>query len=71
MNWISVDDRLPEFVVDGYENPVLVLIYSDKCRVACFNAVENYWVREPDEYVFVPGAVTHWMPLPNLPEEKK
>lgn len=65
MNWISVDDRLPN------EN--------ERVLVSCFDGIctgkllSDQWQCDPigsyagDGCIF---GITHWMPLPNPPEEK-
>lgn len=57
--WIKVTDRLPELDDDGYSETVVV--YGHK--TISFNFLkDNKWV--------TPMDITHWMPLPDLPEEK-
>lgn len=68
--WISVKDRLPAFqtgntslriicidITSEYK-PVFDAFYDDICKC---------WITYPD---VSKKNVTHWMPLPNLPEEK-
>ena len=77
--WISVKDRLPEVVPEGGSNYVLVALngyvgshigYLDPFigwRVLIFTEMSARWQAEtssPREC-----KVTHWMPLPELPEE--
>ena len=60
--WISVKDRLPEDQVE-----VLVLTRSKK---GMRNVDKGYW--SIDHFVHRGCAqVTHWMPLPELPEREK
>ena len=58
MEWISVDDRLPN---EGYE----VLIYSEEGRIS----VEKR--QKGKDYIYShqtdSGNATHWMPLPEPP----
>jgi|HubBroStandDraft_4_1064222.scaffolds.fasta_scaffold32474_3 hypothetical protein len=69
MNWISVNDRLPE--------------NEDVVAVICeYGIVSAYFCRSDDEYYSnqwiincpcgyldnSPNNVTHWMPLPELPK---
>lgn len=67
MEWISLDDRLPEF-------DVRVLLLFDKC-----NHIEDGTIHE-DEYgdgwvycLFDGQTIndypSHWMPLPEAPKE--
>ena len=56
--WISVKDRLPE----NYEP---VIIFQDNCRNACYGwMIDGRW--SVPKWV----AVTHWMPLPKMPNEE-
>lgn len=66
LQWISVEDRLPE------EGAYLAV---SKAKPFVANYGKNLW------QVFIPGVallfqpvvddVTHWMPLPQPPEEKE
>lgn len=63
-NWISVKDRLPP-------KDTIVLFY----RPTIFTAVmygfwdNDRWYEAGDIVAILPDEVTHWMPLPKLPEE--
>ena len=71
--WISVKDRLPDYmgevlvIVSGkpHENITLDGAYE----IAEYDPVEG-WILEmwPE---WCSGVVTHWMPLPEPPEEEK
>jgi hypothetical protein len=52
--WISVEDALPEFGVE------VLAYYGGTCCVTIHTGEE--W----DEW----GGITHWMDLPNDPEEE-
>ena len=65
--WISVDDRLPEYSNDGFADAVLVTngfvqhmayFVGGEWRFA-----ESGEIKEPMWY-----RITHWMPLPELPK---
>nr|DAN92983.1 MAG TPA: Protein of unknown function (DUF551) [Caudoviricetes sp.] len=56
--WIKCSERMPELDDDGYSEMVLV-VGSQKL------ILQNYTIE--DEWQF-PMEVTHWMPLPELPE---
>lgn len=72
MEWISIEDGLPE--ID--EN---VLIYGESIGIIC-----SFYIKDKNDklkiwYVYDGGEsnmaipfsrVTHWMPLPELPKEK-
>lgn len=54
-NWIRVKDRLPE-----ERQWVLVFMNYGDIEFSRF---------EDKEWKYSPGTPTHWMPLPELPEE--
>ncbi len=62
--WIPVSERMPEVNTD------VLVAFMDKnpnyCSsgVAWFCSSTNNWEIEVDHY----GPVTHWMPIPKLPE---
>lgn len=68
--WISVKDRLPEVrhAVLGYapfyKNIWTVTMREDGCWYFWYPGTSKY---EPNWY----GPITHWMPLPEKPEEEK
>ena len=71
--WISVEDRLPELIPcsagTGYSEAAVVLTSGKKAMIAIWDGVDficaaSYWDAEGEQ-------ITHWMPLPELPEEDK
>ncbi|HDT5625414.1 TPA: DUF551 domain-containing protein [Escherichia coli] len=60
--WIPVSERMPE----PYEY-VLVTDGFDGCEVMRVNT-DGYWGPAKSLY---PGSITHWMPLPEPPQEVK
>lgn len=62
--WIDVNERLPEFEV-----PVLVK-YKDSYRVAvCKRLVTiRLFIQYMDYRLYPNDTISHWMPLPPLPE---
>ena len=67
--WIPVTQRLPE---DGSD----VLAYlkcADNSRIAAANYYKGTWQDciMGRLYLTEEGFVTHWMPLPELPEEER
>lgn len=61
--WISVKDRLPE----DYKE---VLAYDSEHKeivIALYDSEYEEW----DYGAWYEGAITHWQPLPELPEVKK
>lgn len=72
--WIPVTERLPELQSWGASTVVLGLIKSKNAPslnklhdlTLCVYCDNGIWSM-PGRYV----AITHWMPLPELPEEEK
>ena len=69
--WISVGERLPEdaervyVALRGGAGGVYIAQYfKNKCQPQ-----EDFWMLENDWEV--PASPTHWMPLPQPPEEEK
>lgn len=60
--WISVQERLPETYVD-----VLVCNGNEFITVALYDGEE--WMEVIDKFEILLTSVTHWMPLPEPPEE--
>ena len=64
--WISVEDRMPEAWKD--EDGVLVnyMIYTPEfgADIGNYHAMDKRWL-----CMAIPFTVTHWMPLPEAPEE--
>lgn len=71
MDWISVEDRLPEW--KNKEDCKSYYVYLDEsfgCRYAVWVYIgEGIWWRE-DIDITETEAVTHWMPLPEPPESE-
>jgi hypothetical protein len=71
MEWISVNDRLPE--KDG-NSSIMCLVYDTWHHIVCrpYNEHHNCWDDEDmDDYYTdaVGGNITHWMPLPEPPKQ--
>jgi hypothetical protein len=62
MDWISVKDRLPE-EDDDY------LVYGEDHRGFIFTGCDWFVVDCKDWWNNPHGQVTHWMPLPEPPED--
>ena len=67
--WVSVEDRLPESMI--YDYPCFLVTDGSLIHMAYF--VENEWMfadsgQAKDKMFY---KVSHWMPLPELPEHKK
>ena len=64
--WISVDDRLPD-----YFTSVLVWCPGNKCIYAAYRNARQEWYTFDDTIAghVVVNMVTHWMPMPQPPEE--
>ena len=86
MEWISVNDRLPEIPKDKYAVGVIAVIYDATYEEMCGNdgrtVAEVHWDGKnwKNALITLQGEfarwateideVTHWMPLPELPESK-
>ncbi len=58
--WIKCTERMPELDDDGHSE--MVLVVGPKKIIQQNFLIDNEWV--------LPMEVTHWMPLPELPEEE-
>ena len=66
MKWISVKDRRPELlepVLTCYRKPGAIGVITIRHKVS------EGWYAMNSDYVCPNKNVTHWMPLPDLPEE--
>ena len=60
--WIPVTERLPE-----HEDPVLCFIKNGQQEILQLDKFENLWIGM--QWKYKRHAVTHWMPLPDVPKE--
>ena len=69
MEWISVKDRLPESKYHGMN----ILTVNKRHGVSTdYSYYDNkWWWIDSKDNCFTDDDVTHWMPLPELPEESK
>jgi len=58
MKWISVEDKLPQYISDVLCVTKSGSIYMDWCSIS------KKWEKREEK------TVTHWMPLPSLPKIK-
>lgn len=69
MEWISVEDRLPE------EKHEVIIYYTwltnqnSYIGIAFVDSSLNKWFSDDGKTTFKMKEVTHWMPLPNQPKE--
>ena len=69
-SWISIKDQLPKegeevlVLVDGHRGPSWCNTYM---LVAYMSQTHKFW--EERHIADDPLAVTHWMPLPDMPKE--
>ena len=71
--WISVNDGIPEIppdkIAEGYVQ-IQVIVWYDKGRqCAWFQVDTKEFYDQPGWFGTEVGGVTHWMPLPEPPEE--
>lgn len=59
--WVSVEDRLPE-ESDDY----LVCTEGTDMFICYYLKSENVW--DMSDYPYITEKISHWMPLPELPE---
>lgn len=70
-NWISVEDRLPER--DGKYLCRYGFVHEGKIRGKKYTSIIGYCATNPNSHwltLFTDMRVTHWMPLPEPPEEE-
>lgn len=71
--WISVQDELPTDEWRGYSDEVLAfdpeghLRYESNIYIAQYREQEGLWTLR--DYMEQSTSITHWMPLPEPPEE--
>ena len=58
--WIKVTDRMPELDDDGHSE--MVLVVGPKKIIQQNFLIDDEWV--------LPMDITHWMPLPDMPEDE-
>ena len=71
--WVRVKDRPPEIppdkIAEGYDQ-IQVLVWCDKgLQCAWFQVTTKKFYDQPVWFRTEVGGVTHWMPLPDPPEE--
>lgn len=63
--WIPVEERLPDI-----DEEVLVCTNEGLYKVAQYSGADKFWTLELNQMVWgMVAGVTHWMPLPEPPEE--
>ena len=61
MEWISVEDRLPDTGVE-------VMTLMRGVHMLAWRTKDTEWINDNDESEGI-NCVTHWMPLPEPPKE--
>lgn len=78
MEWISTKDRLPETetpvlaIVSTLEAPVVLELRWEICNTMIESYFKDfvYWDDPNNDGQDYADNVTHWMPLPKIPESK-
>ena len=65
MEWISVQDKLPEYYTDV---AVIVRDGDASWYMVAYLGIGGIWVLEGGRRII--GVVTHWLPLPPMPKEE-
>lgn len=64
--WIPCSERLPEKYVDASGDLINFMVYMPKYGVD----IANYSIQTKTWFCLgVPAKVTHWMPLPEMPQK--
>jgi len=74
MNWISIKDKLPEiekYVLVCYKNNVFQGYLDEWEHDNCWYIFSGSFTLDEVDYNIKLDEVTHWMPLPEPPEELK
>ena len=66
MEWISVEDRLPEEKPYRFECVLAVKVNNTISEVLFNTKTSEFMTRD---FGYLNHAVTHWMPLPEPPKE--
>ena len=69
MEWISVEDRLPE------DDSWILLVAAGHVAFGIYKRISRYdntkVFKDPNWCEFRKGSVTHWMPLPEPPKDSE
>lgn len=68
MNWIKTKDKLPVCDNDGCSNEVIICVDGEIFTGTCYWEREKIFMDEMDAQ-FSLNEVSHWMPLPEPPED--
>jgi hypothetical protein len=69
MEWISVEERMPEIGKSGFSDTVLVFDNIESCVLSAAYDEEFGWSSEPTGYLLI--GVTHWRPMIESPEGER
>jgi len=68
--WISVKDKIPEENISVIGCDINGITTDDREPIKCHREGKKYyWLNEYNYAEYVPVNITHWMPLPEPPED--
>lgn len=69
-SWISVKDRLPEKYKEQSCSDYVLFVYDNEIHMGSYDYNAEEWISENGHFRIRQDYVTHWLPLPELPELK-
>jgi hypothetical protein len=72
-NWIKCEERLPKIHAQNapfsWSSPVLCFLIDETMHIACLTSLGD-WKNFDSKYSFLNECITHWMLLPDAPEDE-
>ena len=73
--WISVEEDLPcnnpNNIHFGFTNKVFAIDYNKNIFIAYMTKYNNKWIWCRDDNFNLSYIITHWMPIPKLPKNRR